>query len=287
MCRGAATLAAEARALLAIRLLCLRVTMRLVVKIGTSVISPQGQIDTQRIRSLVDQLDLTNHEYLIVSSGAIACGMTSLGIRQRPRTVAKMQACAAVGQSQLMHTYEQLLFGKKVVAQLLLSSDDFSSAVRHRNLRNTLRQLMSLGVVPIVNENDSVAVHELEGAFGDNDGLSAMLAAAVEADWLILLTDVEGFQRRNGRGSSPKLMRFVRRITPAIEAECNGRGRWGRGGMRSKLWAAQRATAAGIHVTIADGKRPDVISQVLQRRVGTYFQPQRRKAGHVAAAGVR
>ena len=110
-----------------------------------------------------------------------------------------MQACAAVGQSLLMHTYEQLFFGKKVVAQLLLSSDDFTSPVRYKNLQNALHELVKLGVVPIVNENDSVSVRELVGAFGDNDELSALLATAVKADWLLLLTDVDGFYVPNGR----------------------------------------------------------------------------------------
>ena len=140
-----------------------------------------------------------------------------------------MQACAAVGQSKLMHTYERLFFGKKIVAQLLLSSDDFTSPVRYRNLQNALAELLSLGVVPIVNENDSVSVRELEGAFGDNDELSSLLATAVKADWLLLLTDVDGFLVPNGH-KKPRLQRVIRKLTPALEAqvqrqECSG-PRW-------------------------------------------------------------
>src|SRR5205814_3077361 len=131
---------------------------------------------------------LTRHQYLIVTSGAIAAGMSHLGLEERPTSVPLMQACAAVGQSSLMHIYEQLFFGKKKVAQLLLSRDDFTSALRYRNLQNALRELLKLRVVPIINENDSVSVRELVGAFGDNDELSALLATAVEADWLLLLT---------------------------------------------------------------------------------------------------
>src|SRR5205085_9324974 len=127
--------------------------MRCVVKVGTSLIAPGGSINTSRMRALVDQLDLARNEYLIVSSGAIALGMSSLGLSARPETVIGMQACAAVGQSALMHTYEQLPFGKKVVAQLLLSSDDFTSSIRYKNLQNTLHELLKLGVLPIVNEN--------------------------------------------------------------------------------------------------------------------------------------
>ncbi|HZP17476.1 MAG TPA: glutamate 5-kinase, partial [Terriglobales bacterium] len=121
--------------------------MRLVLKVGTSLIAPGGRIDTKQLRSLVDQLDLARDEFLIVSSGAIASGMANLGLKDRPASVPLMQACAAVGQSALMHTYEQLFFGKKTVAQLLLSSDDFTSPVRYKNLQNTLHQLLRLGVV--------------------------------------------------------------------------------------------------------------------------------------------
>src|ERR1700751_3580515 len=185
--------------------------MRLVIKVGTSLIAPGGRIDTVRMRALVDQLDLSQHEYLIVSSGAIASGMANLGLSRRPESVPLMQACAAVGQSLLMHTYEQLFFGKKVVAQLLLSSDDFTSPVRYKNLQNALSELLSMGVIPIVNENDSGSVRELVGAFGDNDELSALLATAVKADWLLLLTDVDGFYVPNGK--KQKLLRTVRKFS--------------------------------------------------------------------------
>src|SRR6202163_1458467 len=216
--------------------------MRLVVKVGTSLIAPGGRIDTTRMRALVYQLVLPRHEYLIVSSGAIASGMAHLGLRQRPSTVPLMQACAAVGQSLLMHTYEQLFFGKKVVAQLLLSSDDFTSPIRYRNLQNALHELLKLGVVPVVNENDSVSVRELVGAFGDNDELSALLATAVQADWLLLLTNVDGFYLPS-KGKGPRLLRTARKVTPEMEAMCNGHGRLGTGGMLSKLRAAHVASA--------------------------------------------
>src|SRR5246500_3719841 len=207
--------------------------MRIVIKVGTSLIAPGGQIDVHLLRGLVDQFDLSSNEYLIVTSGAIAAGMSGLSLEKRPGNVPAMQACAAVGQSKLMHTYERLFFGKKVVAQLLLSSDDFTSPVRYRNLQNALAELLSLGVVPIVNENDSVSVQELVGAFGDNDELSALLATAVKADWLLLLTDVDGFYVPNGR-KAPKLLRIVRELTPAMEDLCNGKSKLGTGGMRSK-----------------------------------------------------
>src|SRR6476659_6835688 len=247
--------------------------MRLVVKIGTSLIAPGGRINTNRMRALVDQLDLSKNEYLMVSSGAIASGMTNLGLLRKPTNVPQMQACAAVGQSVLMHTYEQLFFGKKSVAQLLLSSDDFTSPVRYKNLQNTLHELLKLGVVPVINENDSVSVRELVGAFGDNDELSALLATAVNADWLLLLTDVDGFYVPNGK--RPKLVRTIRKLTPEMEALCNGHGKLGRGGMRSKLRAAKTASEAGVNVAIINGRDPDAISKAIAHKIGTYFPPKR------------
>lgn len=246
--------------------------MRMVIKVGTSLIAPGGRIDTVRMRALIDQLDLSKHQYLIVSSGAIASGMSHLGFSERPSNVPQMQACAAVGQSLLMHTYEQLFFGKKVVAQLLLSNDDFTSPVRYKNLQNALNELLKLGVVPIVNENDSVSVRELVGAFGDNDELSALVATAANADWLLLLTDVDGFYVSSGK--RPKVVRTIRKLTAEMEAACNGQGKLGRGGMRSKLRAAKVASESGIHVAIVNGRHPSAISSAMDRKIGTYFPPQ-------------
>jgi glutamate 5-kinase len=250
--------------------------MRIVIKVGTSLIAPGGQIDINLLRGIVDQLDLSRNEYLIVTSGAIAAGMSSLSLGKRPMDVPRMQACAAVGQSRLMHTYERLFFGKKVVAQLLLSSDDFTSPVRYRNLQNALAQLLKLGVVPIINENDSVSVRELEGAFGDNDELSSLLATAVHADWLLLLTNVDGFMIPNGP-QKPRLQRVIRRVTPSVEAQCNGASSLGRGGMLSKLRAARVASQAGVHVAIINGRHPQAIPLAIRGKIGTYFPPEREK----------
>src|SRR6201993_4277801 len=239
--------------------------MRVVIKVGTSLIAPGGQVDIQLLRGMIDQFDLSKNEYLIVTSGAIAAGMSGLSLRKRPGTVPRMQACAAVGQSKLMHTYERLFFGKKVVAQLLLSSDDFTSPVRYRNLQNAVAELLALGVVPIVNENDSVSVRELEGAFGDNDELSALLAAAVEADWLLLLTDVDGFYIPNGK--RPRMLRTITKLTPKMEALGNGHSKLGRGGMRSKLRAAKMASDAGVRVAIVNGRDPDAVSKAIARKI--------------------
>ena len=250
--------------------------MRVVIKVGTSLIAPGGVIDANLLRGIVDQFDLARNEYLIVTSGAIAAGMSGLGLAKRasdvPKNVPRMQACAAVGQSQLMHTYERLFFGKKVVAQLLLSSDDFTSPVRYRNLQNALAELLALGVVPIVNENDSVSVRELEGAFGDNDELSSLLATAVKAEWLLLLTNVDGFMVPNG-SKKPRLQRIIRKLTPALEAQCTAKSALGRGGMISKLRAARLASEAGVHVAIVNGRHPKAIELGMERKVGTYFPP--------------
>jgi glutamate 5-kinase len=258
--------------------------MRVVIKVGTSLIAPGGQIDVHLLRGLVDQFDLSKNEYLIVTSGAIAAGMSGLGLPKPagsvphrdapPNDVPRMQACAAVGQSRLMHTYERLFFGKKVVAQLLLSSDDFTSPVRYRNLQNAMAELLALGVVPIVNENDSVSVRELEGAFGDNDELSSLLATAVKADWLLLLTNVDGFLIPNG-SKKPRLQRVIRKLTPALEALCNGKSSLGRGGMISKLRAAKLASEGGVHVAIVNGRHPKAITAGMERKIGTYFPPRK------------
>jgi glutamate 5-kinase len=248
--------------------------MRVVIKVGTSLIAPRGHIDIHLLRGMVDQFDLSKNEYLIVTSGAIAAGMSGLDLRKRPSDVPRMQACAAVGQSKLMHTYERLFFGKKVVAQLLLSSDDFTSPVRYRNLQNAFAELLGLGVVPIVNENDSVSVRELEGAFGDNDELSSLLATAVKADWLLLLTNVDGFLVPNGR-KKPKIQRVIRKLTPELEAQCNGKSALGRGGMISKLRAAKLASEGGVHVAIVNGRHPHAITMGIARKIGTYFPPRK------------
>src|SRR5215813_349461 len=250
--------------------------MRIVIKVGTSLIAPGGPIDAHLLRGVVDQFDLSKNEYLIVTSGAIAAGMSGLGLPKRPSDVPGMQACAAVGQSKLMHTYERLFFGKKVVAQLLLSSDDFTSPIRYKNLQNALHELVKLGVVPIVNENDSVSVRELVGAFGDNDELSALLATAVKADWLLLLTDVDGFYVPNGK--KQKLVRTVRKFTDDMEALCNGTSKLGTGGMRSKIRAAKVASEAGVHVAIVNGRHERAISGAVERKIGTYFPPVRPKS---------
>jgi glutamate 5-kinase len=158
----------------------------------------------------------------------------------------------------------------------LLFSDDFTSPIRYKNLQNALHQFLKLDVVPAVNENDSVSVRELEGAFGDNDDLSALLARAVKADWLLLLTDVDGFYIPTGK--RPRLLRIDRKLTPQMEAICTGHSKLGKGGMRSKLRTATVASEAGVNVSIVNGRHGHAIPWALDRKIGTYFPPQRRSS---------
>ena len=148
--------------------------------------------------------------------------------------------------------------------------------MRYKNLQNALQQLLDLGVVPIVNENDSVWVPELVGAFGDNDELSALLATAAHADWLLLLTEVDGFYVPTGK--HPKLLRTVRKLTPQMEELCNCHGQLGTGGMRSKIRAAKTASEGGVHMAIVNGRHAHAILWSIARKIGTYFPPRRRRS---------
>lgn len=261
--------------------------MRVVIKVGTSVISPEGKLEPRVMRDLVDQMSLNSHEYILVSSGAIAAGMEILNTTRRPKEISLMQACAAIGQNALMYTYKQVFFGKKVVAQVLLTSDDFTSRVRYNNLRNTLKELLRMGILPIINENDTVSVRELRGAFGDNDELSALVARGVEADWLIILTDVDGLCTVDPRKGKGKCLAVVREITHHLEKMCGGNSAQGRGGMLSKLRAARLATESGTHVSIVNGTKPGVIHLALERKAGTFFPGRGRREQRRAKDPVR
>jgi glutamate 5-kinase len=215
--------------------------------------------------------------FIIVSSGAIALGLNRMKLSIRPKEINLLQAAAAMGQSRLMHAYEREFEAVHMeTAQILLTYEDIRSRTRYLNIRNTIFTLWGFGVVPIVNENDSVSVQELVGAFGDNDELSALLARAVKADWLVLLTDVDGFFVPNG--GRPRLMRTIRKLTPEMEDLCNGKSRLGRGGMRSKLRAAKLASESGVHVAIVNGSHGHAIPWAMERKIGTYFPPQKVKS---------
>lgn len=246
--------------------------MRLVLKFGSGVLaSARGNaLDKRqftRLATEVAALVAEGHEVLIVSSGAVAAGLAALGLRERPEELAARQACAAIGQSKLMQAYATEFAPHGLnVAQLLLTHGDLDSRTRHRNARDTLEHLFARrSVVPIVNENDSVAVEELK--FGDNDRLSAEVAVLAKAEKLILLTSVDGLLDAQGR-TVPE----VANIAAVASLARDDKGKFSVGGMASKLQAVKLATEAGISTHIASGRKPKQIAGILAgRSIGTRF----------------
>ncbi len=252
--------------------------MRIVVKVGTSTLAyPTGRINIRHVEKLVKVLsDIKNagHEIILVSSGAIGMGVGKLSLPRRPEDIATKQAAAAVGQCELMYTYDKLFseYGH-TVAQILLTGEDMENAERRHNFENTLNRLIELHTLPVINENDTVATAEI--ALGDNDTLSATVACSVRADLLILLTDIDGLYTANPReDKDARLVPLVEKITPEIEALGGKSGtRLGTGGMITKLRAAKTATAAGIDMIIANGNDPVILYEIMERKsVGTLFK---------------
>jgi len=247
-------------------------SQRIVLKFGSGILSQERGIGLSRrqiarLAREVGALVRAGHQCVIVSSGAVAAGLSTLGLDARPKQLAAKQACAAVGQSQLMHAYASAFAQQGLaVAQLLLTHSDLDSRTRHDNARNTLDHLLSRGhVVPIINENDSVAVEELN--FGDNDRLSAEVASMVDADLLIILTSVDGLL--DAAGKTVPLVRDFAQVAHLIRDE---KGHLSTGGMVTKLQAAQLAVKAGIPVNIASGRKAGLLYQILAgKRVGTSF----------------
>ena len=255
---------------------------RLVIKLGTNLLtSGSGRLDLPTMTSLVDQvaqLHRQGRELVLVSSGAIAAGRDKLAADRNRKDIPFRQVLAAVGQGCLMHTYEQL-FDKHgmIIAQALLTKRDLSDRAGYLNARNTLLSLLSLGVVPIINENDVVATDEIkEAKFGDNDNLSAMVANLVDADLLILLSDVHGLYTADPReDTKAKLIPTVKKIDAEIEGMAGGAGTSrGTGGMATKIEAAKLATRSAIAVVITEGSIPNVITRLAEgESVGTLFLP--------------
>lgn len=252
---------------------------RIVVKVGTSSLTDRNsKLDPPKVKKIVKEvmsLRRKGKEVLLVTSGAIGAGVGRLGMKERPRELPMLQAAAAVGQGILMRVYEKY-FGKhgQPIAQLLLTKEDFFHPERSRNLKNTLGSLRSWGVVPVVNENDSVAVEEIK--FGDNDLLSAHLAILSGADLLVLLSDVNGLYTGDPkREKGVRLLHEVREFTPQLERLAGGKGF---GGMRTKLQAAKLACSAGIPVVVARAGGKNVLERLLKgEEVGTLFLPEVRK----------
>jgi len=249
-----------------------------VVKLGTGVLTDGGkQLDLTQLEQLTAQIaaqSLSGREIVLVSSGAVGAGMGVLGYKKRPGQLAELQACAAVGQSRLMATYEKF-FGEHGlrVAQVLLTHDDLQDHSRHLNARNTLITLLDHGVIPIINENDAVSFTELK--FGDNDKLSALVATLLPADLLVILTTVDGLIQDFGRASARRLG-LVEKIDATIEALAGGTASdTAVGGMTSKIQAARITMRSGIPLVIVSGRRKDVLARVLAGDdEGTLFAPQ-------------
>lgn len=252
---------------------------RLVVKVGSALITtPDAGVDQTRLDGLADAIAAVRHgrEVVLVSSGAIVTGVARLGLGGRPRSIPEKQAAAAVGQSALMWHYEAAFSRHGIrVGQVLLTAQDIGDRARYLNARNTLRTLLALGVLPVVNENDTVAVEEIK--VGDNDNLSALVATLVDADLLVLLTDVEGLYTADpGRDASARKIDTVEGVSDEILRLVYDRaGRVSVGGMATKLEAAQKCTASGIPMVIASGHARGVLSRILAGEgVGTYFTPR-------------
>ena len=251
---------------------------RIVIKVGTRVITHHdGTLDPEQIEKLTAQvaaLRQQNRQVVIVTSGAIGAGMAQLGLARRPQNLSQLQGCAAVGQSELMHTYAAALKKKGfLVAQILLTTEDLRSRARHLNARNTIFSLLEKGVIPVVNENDTVAVEEIK--FGDNDRLSALVTNLVQADLLLILTDVDGLYQPLSDGQV-KHIDCVTKITKEVEGWCGGRGTdLSTGGMATKLDAVKIVTRTGEGAIIANGRKEKVIVDILlaEAELGTYFAP--------------
>jgi glutamate 5-kinase len=266
----------------AVRKETLACVKRVVLKLGSSVVTTDDGLDYRIISGLVDDVShykKLGKEFIIVSSGAVAAGVRHMGLKEGARTIPQKQAAASVGQSRLMAVYEEAfgLHGIRV-AQMLLTKDDLSHRRRHLNARNTLTTLLSWGVVPIVNENDTVMVEEIQ--LGDNDNLSALVATMADADLLITLTDIEGFMDCDPRSNSDAcLIPLVDEITPDIRklagSDSSGPGR---GGMASKLDAASKVRVSGIPMIIAKGKSPNIIPRIMDADLcGTLLLPSKEK----------
>jgi glutamate 5-kinase len=263
---------------------------RIVIKLGTNVIMrDDGRIALGRFYGIAESVARLRHEgreVLLVSSGAIGLGMDRLGTKKRPTELAALQACAAIGQSRLMAIYDDAFekLGCRI-AQVLLTEDDFRDQQRFANLRGTLTSLLEMGVIPIINENDTVSTVELDRpgetpshkrVFGDNDKLSGLVMTHIDADLLVLLSDIDGLYNGSPQSPGAKLITEVREVTTKLQGYAQGKNGRGRGGMATKLEAARIVSEAGRFAVIANGHIPHVVERVCAgEQVGTWFWPRR------------
>lgn len=248
---------------------------RIVLKFGTGILTEKGSptLDGAQVWKLlraVAEIQHAGHEVIVVTSGAVAAGLNIMGFSARPTELAVLQACAAVGQSRLMHFYEQALREWHLhVAQMLVTHEDFSIDQRRSHIDNTLRQLLATAsVIPFFNENDSVAIEEIR--FGDNDALSAQVAILAKADLLILLTSADGLIPPCGEG----IVAVVKSMDEVAGFARDEKGAFSVGGMADKLVAVQRAVEAGIETIIANGRKPEQLLELINGQgIGTRFLP--------------
>ncbi len=258
----------------------------IVVKVGTSgITTSEGKLDEEEMRKLTSQIAAVTKQgdkVVLVTSGAVAAGIAELGIPPKPNDVVFQQAAAATGQSMLMAKYRELFKEQGLkVAQILLTAEDLSNRASYVNKCNVLIMLLKFSVIPIINENDVTSVAELrlsEGYkvnFSDNDILSVLVAGAIGAEMTIILSDVEGLYTADPQEPGAQLIKIVDAITPKLKASLNGKSKLGRGGIQSKIKAAEIATSCGITLVIANSKRENVLVDILSGKdVGTYFKPQ-------------
>lgn len=258
--------------------------MRIVVKIGTATLAHRtGRLNIRLIEEFVKVLsDLKNagHEIILVSSGAIGLGVGKLNLMQKPEDIPTKQAAAAVGQCELMYEYDQMFSRHNhTIAQILLTGDDVKHEDRNLNFHNTMTRLLELGVLPVINENDTIVTHEIK--VGDNDTLAAIVAVNISADLLILLSDIDGLYTADPHiDPSAELIRTVEEIDDSIRAIAgDSNSKQGTGGMITKIHAAEMVMEAGCDMIIMNGSEPQMLYDVVEgRSVGTYFKAGKRKA---------
>ncbi|HDJ04813.1 MAG TPA: glutamate 5-kinase [Candidatus Bathyarchaeota archaeon] len=257
-----------------------------VVKVGTVCLTrSDGRLDLTEMRRLVDEIAKVvkqGYKVILVTSGAVASGMAELGVKPNPNDIVFKQVCAATGQSILMAYYREFFkYHDLKVAQVLLTKEDLSNRTSYLHTCNVLDRLLQLGVIPIVNENDVTAIDELIPVtkgyrvnFSDNDILSALIANAMQADMLIILSNIDGLYTTNPENPEARLIPVVEKVTEELKSMVEGKSRLGRGGIKTKLEAAEIATRSGIPLVIANSRRKNVLSDILAgKTVGTYFKP--------------
>lgn len=251
---------------------------RIVIKIGTNILTKKdGRLDLnylQKIASQIIKLIDEGKEIIIVTSGAIGSGCSELGIKGKIRDIKSRQIAAAVGQSSLIENYKKIFRKNNLkIAQILLTYDSFSNRKTYLNLRNSISAMLKLNIIPVINENDPISIDEIGASFGDNDRLSALVASKIEADLLIMLTDVRGLYDKNPERKDAKLIKIVDKIDSRIEKIAGqAKSLRGLGGMRTKIEAAKIAMNSGCNMIIAFGKTKDILLNIMKgQEIGTFF----------------